>query len=725
MRLRVLTTTRAIRQLFKSLPDGMVDRFISIEEFFSRAITIPERTIIDEDWRRIFLYRAKEGIDLRPLGLEEEFLSFFKNTRFVLEFWNELAREEVAIEDLMMEDLYGEYQEHLQILQRLQERYLTLLDEAGLADPILFRQYQINESFFAQFEKVELELLGYLSKRERQILQAIPIDVELHFTITPYNRSLFQKMYGSFEEGIYRYDPKRNEVLEFRPLPPRGMVEVVALSQRIWQVPYALASIEELVQGGIEDPSQISIILPDEGFASTLALLNNGNLNFAMGFPFTHAPIYTTLKSIEGYLTKGDPIAYQRIAHLLDSFNSQDLVSFIRSQASPKELAVLDRELYRFEKLRPYLPPNPLDQLHFLLEQLAQSSFDDVEGGKVTVMGVLESRGIPLDGAIILDFNEELVPKVGEGDLFLNSLVRKRVGLPSRQDREALQKHYYAQILHNSKRIKIAYVANEESAPSRFLYELGYEEGPVVDGRYQGILCPSRPRPNPRNYDGIPFDPPKILTPTTLAILLGCTKHYYFRYVRAIKNEIPETTFNFGNHFHETIASLLRSHPHFTSSQQYFHTLMNRLFQVSNKEEWFVIKSFWEPRVRWFCEHDFPRIQGSYKVEAFQKRRELGGYLLTAKFDRLDDEVVIDYKTGRKQKEREEIQALFYNYIYQRPTLFYYLKEKRTKIKEYSQEDAIQKLQDLLGQLEFVTRPARDEGLCRWCDYRFLCKGEA
>ena len=49
---------------------------------------------------------------------------------------------------------------------------------------------------------------------------------------------------------------------------------------------------------------------------------------------------------------------------------------------------------------------------------------DDVRGGKVTVMGVLETRGVRFEAVVIVDFNEGVVPATSSKDQFLNSQVR-------------------------------------------------------------------------------------------------------------------------------------------------------------------------------------------------------------------------------------------------------------------------------------------------------------
>ncbi|MRI58011.1 MAG: hypothetical protein C6H99_00720, partial [Epsilonproteobacteria bacterium] len=711
MKLKVLTTSRQIRQYLQNQPQGMVDKVLSIGEFFSKAVVVEGKRKIDGDLKKIYLYRALEQIDVSKLGLSRDFLRFFKNSDLVFDFWSELAKEKVTIEQLYAADTYTEYEEHLRVLSDLLENYQKLLAGDGFYDEIAWEEWEINEAFFEQIEMVELELEGYLSQLEREVLDRVPVDVVISFEVSRYNRPLIGKMFGDLADGLYRYDYHQRAVRAYEPLPGLGEVETASFEERIWQVQYALASIQEFYDAGM-DPDRMAIVLPDESMSEYLRLFNNGNLNFAMGEPFERSRIYTILQALYDYMAQGDLVAFEKIKDLWPLYQKSDLLEFIRAHASPRELTLLDEELHKIEKLFHYIDEaDGVKRLHFVLERLRKLSFDDIQGGRVTVMGVLESRGVEFDGVVVLDFNEEIVPNVQKGDMFLNSAVRQRAGLPTRKERESLQKHYYHRLLQNAKKVRIAYVHNEEQSPSRFLYELGLVEGSSLKERYKEVLFRFGPDPQGLCIDGIAFDPPKKLYPTTLQILKECPKRYYLEYILQLKNDIEEEEFNFGLAFHEAMESLLVTRPTFASSGQYFDAVMEQLLAGRSKEERYIIQSQWEDRVAWFCEQDFPRLARAYRVERFLYPKELGGYRLLAKFDRMDDEAVIDYKSG-SPKEADDLQALFYQYIFDKKPLFYYLKDQ--KIVDKSVPDPKTKLQEILDGLCFETKEAEDERVCRW-----------
>ena len=123
------------------------------------------------------------------------------------------------------------------------------------------------------------------------------------------------------------------------------------------------------------------------------------------------------------------------------------------------------------------------------LQRLGSRSLDDVRGGKITVMGVLETRSVNFDVVIIVDFSESNVPKKSDKDMFLNTQIREMANLPTMSDRESLQKHYYDLLISRSKEVAISYVSSNDSSGSRFLKQLNIKESsPHAELNYANIL---------------------------------------------------------------------------------------------------------------------------------------------------------------------------------------------------------------------------------------------
>ena len=98
----------------------------------------------------------------------------------------------------------------------------------------------------------------------------------------------------------------------------------------------------------------------------------------------------------------------------------------------------------------------------------------------ITVMGVLETRGVAYEGVVIVDFNENIVPSSSSKDQFLNSSVRSFANLPTKHDRESLQKQYYKRLLEQASSVSIIYSTSENRLPSKFLYELGLDSAIAI-----------------------------------------------------------------------------------------------------------------------------------------------------------------------------------------------------------------------------------------------------
>ncbi len=103
--------------------------------------------------------------------------------------------------------------------------------------------------------------------------------------------------------------------------------------------------------------------------------------------------------------------------------------------------------------------------LFLWLKRLSKLSIDDVRGGKITVMGALETRGVAFKGVIIIDFNDGIVPAIPAKDEFLNSSVRKLANLPTKNDREALQKQVYKRLIENGDEVVITYSTSGNKSP--------------------------------------------------------------------------------------------------------------------------------------------------------------------------------------------------------------------------------------------------------------------
>jgi ATP-dependent helicase/nuclease subunit B len=747
MNLKIFTTSRQIRRWLENKDNEFLDKFYTLGEFLGKIVVVDGVKFIDEDLRKKYLFEAIKNVDIEKLGISKDFVNFFDDSNFIFSFFNELFLEQVDINKVMEYDVYSDYKSHLEILNKIRENYEKLLKNDGYIDKFLIEDFKINEGLLEGVDKIEIVLDGYFSKFDLKILEKINKPIEITFRVDKFNKSLINKSFDvEVKEGYeYRFDFKSKKLEKIKKVENDSNVKVVYFNDRLNQVNFVFGEIAKMVESGIL-PDKIAVILPDEDFSEFLGLFDEyENLNFAMGESFTRSNLYIKLKAIYDYLTSKDEVAYNKCKDVIDDFNKMDVIEFIKKIAINKEKKVIDEELFKLKKFEKMFSDKK-EFLYFTLERFKNLTFDDAYSGKVTCMGVLESRGMEFDGVIIVDFNEDIVPKVSDSDLFLNTFIRKMAKLPTRADRENLQKHYYYQLINNAKKVSISYVKNEEKAPSRFLYELGCDLGENGDKIYKDVVFKySKPKEITKYEEEFEIKYP--LYPTTLKTLLECPKKYYFSQILKIENKMEDKDEFFGNIFHEAVEYVVKNKDKINSAEEYFEFLINEVTKrVDDKKLLFEILVEWEDNIKKFCMMDFEEMKFSENQVEVKKEFVFDGKQLAAKVDRIDikenEIVLIDYKTSKNAQSTE-------NYVYDFQTTFYHLwaknkcefcKNKEIKtviwdifnVRKIDGVLKIDELREILDNLPKKVKMAEDvmvgenivkksSDICKWCDYKIAC----
>ncbi len=721
MKLLVLTTQKEIRSFVSNHHNTLLPKLLSIGDFLQRSI-ITDKILIPEYLRKIYFYEAAKRVDLARLGIPREFEAFLREGELIYTFLKETFLERVDFQKIDLSDTYAEFSEHLAIIAQIYENYKTILSQKGFVDTITLDDYRINSEYLHQFSSIEIRLQGYLTKFDREILSQIDLPLKIFYEVSPFNKPLAKKMFALQEEGRYILNG-RGEVLKREPLSPKELdVSLCAFDKRVEQANFVFAKIEEFVRSGI-DPDKIAVILPDESFKEYLEIFDRfNNLNFSMGESFIYSPLYIWLEKC-----KEEP---QNCQELKDVKSFEELEDVIMAKATPKEQQLIQEELF---VLRQIFIHTSFD-LHRVLQLLIQSfsglSFDDTRGGKITVMGVLESRGVVYDGVIVTDFNEGGVPKVSAEDLFLNSAIKNRANLPTLKEKESLQKHYYYRLFKDAKKVAISYVKDQQKDVSRFFYELPCKVQEERKERYKEVLYTLQPKPTLYSYERS-FDLPRVLSPTSLQMLLKCPLRYYLQSIERVA-ALPQEYL--GTKIHNAIAKALKKRP--KSANEYGDLILQELFDKAGKGDIFTIKTQWEEKILAFAKRDFQELRGEIASEV-TKKRALGEFLLQARADRIirrDEEVFIyDYKTNNTtdylkhyHKSEENLQAAFYSYIWNSEKVYFWdIYNKRLQHVPIEPEGAKEEIQKALERIETVTKRAQDSGYCRFCPYKFGCKGVA
>lgn len=375
----------------------------------------------------------------------------------------------------------------------------------------------------------------------------------------------------------------------------------------------------------------------------------------------------------------------------------------------------------------------------FLLE-ISRIKLDDVRGGKVTVMGLLESRGLQFDGVIIPDFNDDLVPKRSSGEMFLNSALRARAGLISHADRENLQRFYYDGLLRGAKKSAICYLQSVEKLPSRFLKsfevqqdaEFSQEDYLRLFGReeFKPALCGQEDPVARHDFFA------EELSFSRLDTFLECKRKYYYRYVFGLKEGLKfgEDNALLGKILHTSFQRLYeRAGMKFSMEKfRFIYSQLAREAGIARFDAELELKSV-EKLARLLEEHE--QIWGFSGSEVSLKG-ELDGVRLSGRIDRIDEDktgrkFIIDYKRGSAKKHMEKFQLTFYRALLAQECECAYLSLKDCAFAAPGDKTpSLENLRETLSSIgkKFASEVAftRTEAVqsCEYCDYKIICKGQ-
>ena len=314
--------------------------------------------------------------------------------------------------------------------------------------------------------------------------------------------------------------------------------------------------------------------------------------------------------------------------------------------------------------------------LFLWLKSLSTVTMDDVRGGKVTVMGVLETRGVSFEGVVIVDFNEGIVPATSSKDQFLNSSVRAFANLPTKNDREALQKQYYKRLLEQAQKSVILYSTSDNKLPSKFLYELGLEDVEQTQAQFNLLYAEASQLQEEVDPEVKEFDAFGIIwSASRLKTFLECKRKYYYRYIQRIEAK-KEEELNEGAFLHTLLEHFHREHDSYENEvqmQKQIDVLLDTLLPFDDAKTNYQ-KLLWKEKLKGFVWSQIKHFNNAWKVIEREKefQAEIGGLRFKGRIDRIDqnetDTLVLDYKSGctkeaQKTKNLESLNDLTDEYL--------------------------------------------------------------
>ena len=778
-KLLVFPTSRAIRDyIFKQKSNNTLLPFIlTIDEFLKKSISLSNLKYCEEEHRVLFLNEAIKNIDIKKLGISDNFTKFLKQSDYIYRFFLELASEKVEIEEIQNVDTYDFYLEHLEILKAIKKKYIEILEKNSYVDKInLDKHYEINENFLDKFQDIELHFEGYFTKVEFEIVEKISqkIDTKIIFYSNSYNQKsleVFKNLNINLKiDYKYKIDLTNKIIIDEEEI--KSLLEnyeIKGFSSRLNQIAYIKSCIEKSVLNGV-NPKDIALVLPDESFVSSIELFDDERyFNYAMGKSIKNKELYQISNAIYLYLSEDEEKNISNISYLkidkefidksIKPFwnkvtNKELFVSitdFIKQKEKNIELIEKYDELLYKLNITLFSNENKIllkDVYKIFLQKLSSITLDDINSGKITVLGLLETRAVSFDTVIVCDFNESYIPKISVKDKFLSTRLKQLANLPTQFDRESLQKYYYKRLISSSKNVFISYVNSETNQISRFANEL-FEKNIATDTNdsfYKHILYDNH-KISYFDEDIISkIDLTKFIwSATSFKNFLECKRRFYLQYILKI-NEHTISLKPKGYELGDIIHSILEDY----YSKDNKNSIEELFLKYKSSNPFLTLDlEVWKKKLLNFYEFDKQRLKNR-EIIMIEKEFNCSFNNINIKgiIDRVDkfedNYEVIDYKTSstlsvdtlKTYEKSVDFQLEFYYIALQQlfknsniKAFYYDLNECLLK-EEIAIQEKLELLSSKFDELKELSKneinflKCEDKSNCLYCAYKIICNRE-
>jgi len=778
--LLVFPTSRSIRSYIssKKTSNTLLPSILTIDEFFKKSIVFKNKKYIDEEQRFLFLKESIKNTNIHKLGISDNFTKFLKQNDYIYRFFLELSSEKVEIKTIKDADTYEYFKEHLSILEQIKKNYISILNKNSSVDRVnMAEYYEINKDFLKRFESIDLLFEGYFTKVEFDIINEVSqfINLDIKFFSNEYNQKSLE-VFDFLKEDLeidyeYKISLSKKEIISKSKTKSKiNSLEIKGFNSRINQIAYIKSSITKAVKNGV-DPSSIALVLPDESFASWLQLFDNEKyFNYAMGRNIKNYKLYQMAYAINSYLNEDEikhtsNLQYLKIdKNLIDKNiktlwnkvstkeNFESITNYIRDNENNKEiLEKYDEILYKLNILLFSNENNILvkDLYKIFLQKISKITLDDVNSGKITVLGLLETRAVSFNTIIICDFNENFIPKRSIKDKFLSTKIKSMANLPTSFDRESLQKYYYKRLIDSSSNIFISYVNSDTNQISRFANELFPNDIPNErsDNLYKHILY--------HNHNITHFEEEIIQkvdltkfewSATSFKIFLECKRKFYLQYILKINEHsisLKPKAFELGSIIHTILERYYKEYNHNSS----YKDIENLFTEFRSTNPFLALDlEIWKKKLHDFYLYEKKRLENR-KVIELEKIFNItfDDIKIKGVIDRVDlyeDKYeVIDYKTSSSLKvdtfknyeKSKDFQLEFYylamSEIYKtdKVNAYYYDLANTKLIEEIALDKKLEVLTKKFDDLKILSKndinfsKCEEKSTCIYCPYTTIC----
>lgn len=778
-KLLVFPTSRAIRDYISKQKSNntLLPFILTIDEFLKKSISLSNLKYCEEEHRVLFLNEAIKNIDIKKLGISDNFTKFLKQSDYIYRFFLELASEKVEIEEIQNVDTYDFYLEHLEILKAIKKKYIEILENNSYVDKInLDKHYEINENFLDKFQDIELHFEGYFTKVEFEIVEKISqkIDTKIIFYSNSYNQKsleVFKNLNINLKiDYKYKIDLTNKIIIDEEEIKSLlESYEIKGFSSRLNQIAYIKSCIEKSVLNGV-NPKDIALVLPDESFVSSIELFDDERyFNYAMGKSIKNKELYQISNAIYLYLSEDEEKNISNISYLKidkefidksikpfwNKVTNKELFASITDFIKQKEKNIeliekYDELLYKLN-ITLFSNENKIllkDVYKIFLQKLSSITLDDINSGKITVLGLLETRAVSFDTVIVCDFNESYIPKISVKDKFLSTRLKQLANLPTQFDRESLQKYYYKRLMSSSKNVFISYVNSETNQISRFANEL-FEKNIVTDTNdsfYKHILYDNH-KISYFDEDIISkIDLTKFIwSATSFKNFLECKRRFYLQYILKI-NEHTISLKPKGYELGDIIHSILEDY----YSKDNKNSIEELFLKYKSSNPFLTLDlEVWKKKLLNFYEFDKQRLKNR-EIIMIEKEFNCSFNNINIKgiIDRVDkfedNYEVIDYKTSstlsvdtlKTYEKSVDFQLEFYHIALQQlfknsniKAFYYDLNECLLK-EEIAIQEKLELLSSKFDELKELSKneinfsKCEDKSNCLYCAYKIICNRE-
>jgi RecB family exonuclease len=781
--LLVFPTSRAIRQYIQLHKNSncLLPKTITIGDFFSYIITIGTKQYCDVDLRVLYLKQALQNINIDALGINKDFNSLLKQSEYLFRFFAELTHENKTIDQLYDVDTYALYHDHLDLLKSIYEQYCLILNKNNIVDKITLPfNYELNRSYIKQFEKIIIYYEGYFSLYEFNLIKEVSkiVDLNIIYTQNRFNKKnlqIFDCLDIDKEQfNEYNLNLSKNKIEAKNKIETIDqIINIEPISSRINQIGLIKHAIVTMINNSIK-PEDIVVVLPDESFHEMLALFDNEHyFNFSMGNSIKNNKIIKVANAIYKILLDFEPkdkdklekynLDYEMLIKTFGiNFNKNinktiydKLIELLLSYETNEEvLKKIEIILIGLEKLlfHKTVQISFKDGFKILLQKLSSITIDDINGGKITVMGLLETRAMSFEGVIVVDFNDHIIPKRSVKDKFISTNIKKHLGLPTIKDREDLQKYYYYKLFSSAKMITICYVQDEQNQLSRFAHEI-FESNKFSTQikLYENILYNLQPLKADQNEIIVDIDlSANEWSATSLKRYLQCKRAYYYKYIKKIDEHhisIKPQGFELGNIIHKALEDFYKSGGLKIDIEQSIKTLNSYIDRYIGKNSYLILEAqIFKRKLIKYIKNEHNRAEEIKNILALEQQFKIkhNGVVLKGSIDRIDilnDDsfLVLDYKTSSSLKidseknyeKTSDFQLEFYylavlNNFAKNQTIncaYYDLNSGEIK-QEIVLDEKLVLLEKKLNELKTKQvnfSKCEDQKLCEYCDYKMMC----